>query len=123
MRKGRLQEIIMEETQNHNLPENVMICKLQPSEVQFNYKSPPAAIFLANLVRESDLTAARARVQQNKEQGTTVQERLLAMKGKISAAKLTKCGTHTLGIDLLELVRLVNMGKRKKKKIKRKQLY
>ena len=87
MRKGRLQEIIMEETQNHNLPENVMICKLQPSEVQFNYKSPPAAIFLANLVRESDLTAARARVQQNKEQGATVKERLLAMKGKISAAK------------------------------------
>ena len=78
------------------------------------------------MVRESDLTAARARVQQNKEQGTTVQERLLAMKGKISAAKLTKCGTHTLGIDLLERMRLVNMERkkeRKKKKIKKKQLY
>ena len=41
--------------------------KLQPSEVEFNYKSPPAAI------------SARERVQQNKEQGTTIKERLLAM--------------------------------------------
>jgi hypothetical protein len=94
--------------------------KLQPSEVEFNYKSPPAAIFLADLVRESDLTAARARVQQNKEHGTTVKDRLLAMKGKISAAKLTKCGTHTLGKDLLARVKLVNM-ERKKERRRRKR--
>ena len=61
-------------------------------------------------------------MQQNKEQGTTVKDRLLAMKGKISAAKLTKCGTHTLGKDLLERVRLVNMEKKKEEEDKEKAI-
>ena len=36
------------------------------SGMKFNYKAPPAAIFLVNLVRESDLPAATEMVQQNK---------------------------------------------------------
>ena len=46
------------------------------------------------------------------------------MKGKISAAKLTKCGTHSLGKDLLERVKNVSKENKEKedKKVKAEAL-
>jgi hypothetical protein len=87
--------------------------KLGPSAFQFNYTNPPAAIFLDTMVCEHDLTAARERVKKNQESGASIKERLAAVKGKISAAKLTKCGTHSLGKSVLERVRYVSEEKKK----------
>ena len=72
------------------------------------------------MVRKSNLTATRERIQQNKETGSTIKDRLMYMKGKISAAKLTKCGTHSLGKDLLERVKNVSKENKEKedKKVK-----
>ena len=44
------------------------------------------------------------------------------MKGKISAAKLVKCGTHQLGKNLLERVKKVGEEKKEKEKIKAEAL-
>jgi hypothetical protein len=46
--------------------------------MKFNYKAPPAAIFLVNLVRESDLPAATEMVQQNKDEGSTIKEKVVS---------------------------------------------
>ena len=92
---------------------------LEPDAINFNYQSPPAALFLQTLVRENDLTKAREDIKLNKDKGLTVKEKIKSIKGKVTAVKLVKCSTHSLSKDLFDRVKEQEVIKLEKEKVKK----